>query len=335
MDVPFAPPGGHVLVQPTGKRKGRWSGRRTELVEKPAAYAVPRCPQFGTCGGCALQELDGAAQADARARYARAEIAAGLGLPTEDLASRVRIHDHRRSPSDYGYRNKVELTFGVRRYLSDADHAAGLPVTGRFLGFHAPGRFDRVVDAPTCDLVPDALNAVLAVTRRLLLGDDGPSIYDVRTHQGFLRHLLLRRGARTGEVLARLYTATPACDTDRDAANAWLDAVFGAALPDGRVVGASWAVSDAVADVAQGAVQASRGADRLDERLGDAVFSLSATSFFQTNTESAEVLYDAVGEALGDASGLLVDLYCGTGAIGLYLASRFDRVWASRSTPPP
>jgi 23S rRNA (uracil-5-)-methyltransferase RumA len=81
-----------------------------------------------------------------------------------------------------------------------------------------------------------------------------------------------------------------------------------------------------VADVARGTVERVWGRDFVEERLGDATFLLSATSFFQTSAEGARVLYDAVGEALSPARGVLLDLYCGTGAIGLYLARRFQRV---------
>jgi 23S rRNA (uracil1939-C5)-methyltransferase len=89
--------------------------------------------------------------------------------------------------------------------------------------------------------------------------------------------------------------------------------------------GVQWRVNAGVADVARGEVIEARGADAIEERLGDVTFRLSPTAFFQTSTAGAKVLYDAVGEALG-RGGTLLDLYCGTGAIGLYLASRFDRV---------
>ncbi|MEQ1503202.1 MAG: hypothetical protein ABMB14_13275, partial [Myxococcota bacterium] len=156
IEVRGAPPGSRIAVAPTGRSKGTWTGRRLATIRPPAAHAAPRCAQFGLCGGCTLQELTLDAQ-----RALKHQLAVSQVGPVDG----VTIHPPRGAPDAYGYRNKVELSFGVRRYVSEADRAANAPIDGRFLGFHAPGRFDRVVDAPRCELVSDAVNQVIAAVR--------------------------------------------------------------------------------------------------------------------------------------------------------------------------
>lgn len=305
-----APPGGRVAVVPTSSKRGVWSARRTALIRPPADGARPPCDVFGTCGGCQLQELALDAQRAAKLAWALREVD-----PPED----VRVHPVRGAPDGYGYRNKVELSFGPRRYLDPERHAAGEPIDGRFLGFHAPGRFDRVVDVTRCWLASPGMDAALQVARAHTLGPDVRPPYDNRTHTGFWRHLLLREGRRTGQRLAVMYTTSEGEETDV--------APVAEALRAAGVDGVQWAVNDGVADVARGEVRRTWGRDTIEERLGQVRLRLSAHSFLQTSTEGAEVLYDTVGEALvGGGRRTLIDLYCGIGAIGLYLADRFERI---------
>ena len=330
--VRFAPPGGRVHVVPQGRRKGVWSGRRTALIRPPAGAVAPPCPVFALCGGCALQELPLEAQRAAKADWGlrRADGAwAATGRPRSPEA---RLHPPRGVPQPYAYRNKIELSFGTAQYLSEAALHAGEPIDGRFLGFHAPGRFDRVVDTGRCWLVGDAMNALIAATRAVALAPEAPPPYDARSHEGFWRHLVLRQGMATGELLAVLDT-TPATGDEAALLAPWVEALLATDLGDARLVGVVWAENAGVADVAQGEVRRVWGRDWLEERLLGRTFSLSATSFFQTSTAGAEVLYQTVAEALGDVGGTLVDLYCGTGTIGIVLADRFDRVIGIEENP--
>jgi len=316
--VRFAPPGSRIAVQPAGRRKGVWNGRRTAMVRPPAGAVTPKCGAFGLCGGCQLQELPLDAQRHHKAARAQAAVEEGLGTTLADLG--VTIHGPRGTQDAYGYRNKVELSFGVRRFLSEADHAEGLPIEGRFLGFHAPGRFDRVVDALACQLIPEQLREIVDRVRELALTPDSPTPWDVRSHTGFWRHLLLRHATVEDRVLVGIYTASGSPEDDAHAR------ALGAALIEMRQVsGVLWMRNDGVADVARGELVEQWGSETLTEHLGPVKLELSVDAFFQTNTAAAVVLNDTIAEAAG-AGGHLVDLYCGTGAIGLYLASQFEQV---------
>ncbi len=304
-----APPGSVVRVQPFKRKKGLLHGRRVGLVT-PAPDAVePRCALFGLCGGCTLQEMPLERQRQERADHVRRLL--------EPLDG-VTWHEPRSGGEGYGYRNKVELTYGSARYVSEADHAAGLPLDGRFLGFHAPGRFDRVVDAPRCELVSEGVNALIAVAREHL-ERSALAPWNPREATGFWRHLVLRE-TTLGQRLVAVYTAPP---ENEAGARAELDALA-AAFPE--VTGVCWYVNERVADAAIGACRAVlRGEPFIEEALGGLRLRLSVESFFQTNTAGARVLYDLVGEAAGAGTRLL-DLYCGTGSIGLYLADRVQEV---------
>lgn len=320
VQVRFAPPGARVRVVAQGKRHGVWSARRTDLVSPPLEAAKPACPVFSLCGGCALQELDLAAQRRAKQEFALQELGAAF-------AEGVRVHPIRGPGAAYGYRNRVELSFGTARYVSEADREASAPIDGRWLGFHAPGRFDRVVDTEACALVGAGANAVIATARRIALDPEAPPPWNARDHTGFWRHLMVREST-LGEILVGVYTA-PANEAEAEWVERLATALLSVSGGSSRVVGVVWIENAGVADVAQGAVRQHWGADQFHERLGAVRYRLGLTSFFQTSTEGAVVLYDTIGEAVGDAAarrGTLYDLYCGIGSIGLYLADRFDAV---------
>ncbi len=292
------PPGSVVAVG--GRPKG---GILLDVLEPAPDAVAPRCAQFGVCGGCQWQQVPLARQ--------RAEKAAALARLLEPLGG----EDHGITGADaYGYRNKVELSFGRARYMSKAELDTGVPREGRFLGMHAPGRFDRVVDAPRCELASDAMNAVLARVRADTLASPW-ELWDPVGHTGFWRHLALREG-RNG-VLAALYT-TPG--TEEQAA--WL----AAHAPGWGAAGVLWFETDRPADAALGTLRAVLcGDDHVVERLAGLTYRLSPTAFFQVNPAGAELLCARVAEAAG-SGGTLVDLYCGTGALGLACAHRFERV---------
>jgi len=302
-------PGSRLAVVPSGKRKGVWSARRLARIRPPVDGVEPSCAAFGVCGGCTLQELSLPAQRRHKADLALRDVASEMQTSVDALSSAVKIHPVRGTQAAYGTRNKVELSFGPRRFLSEADHRAEQPIEGRWLGFHAPGRFDRVADTERCWLISDAANEVLTTLRRAVLQDDDQPLWDARAHTGVWRHALLREGRNTGELLVALYTHSSA---DAEAVARVVDAVRATPLPDGvALVGVLHVHNDGVADVCRGDVARVWGRDHIRERLSGVDFTLSTESFFQTSTEGAEVLYDTVGEALGPARHTLLDLYCG------------------------
>jgi 23S rRNA (uracil1939-C5)-methyltransferase len=304
-----AAPGALVHVRPFQRKRNVVHARRVALLEPAPGAVEPRCAAFGVCGGCVLQEMSLEDQ-----RAAKGEMVRRCAGPLEG----IEVHAPVGREADYGYRNRVELTYGNRRYLSDEEHRAGVSNEGAFLGFHAPGRFDRIVDVARCELVSDGVNAIIAAARAQLEAS-ALGCWDTRAHTGFWRHLMIREG-QDGDRLVVIFTAPP---EDEAQAQAELSALA-AALPD--VGGVVWYVNDRVADAAVGEQRAVlRGRNWLEERLGGLRFSLAPLAFFQTNAPGAELLYDTVAQAAGRGERLL-DLYCGSGSIALWLAGRFAEV---------
>jgi 23S rRNA (uracil1939-C5)-methyltransferase len=311
--VRCAPPGARLRVWPIKKRRGVLLARRDAMVEPPPDAATPRCGVFGVCGGCSLQELGMEAQ-----RIARLDLVVrGVGS-----LEGVTLHPfpcaHAGSP--WGYRNKVELAYGNHRFLVPDEHRAGLPNEGRFLGFHAPDRFNRIVEPGRCEIAGPATNLAMTAARAHLQGSRF-ECWDVRAFTGFWRHLLLRE-AQDGDCVGVVFTAEP--EPGREAeARAEVEALASALTSVKSLV---WSVNARTCDAASGTPREVFGAEpSLEERIGHLRFRLSPTSFFQANTVGARALYDAVAASAG-SSRLLLDLYCGTGTIGLYLASAFEQV---------
>lgn len=302
VQVRAAPPGSRVAVRPAGRKNGIWKGVRTAMIRPGADGIEAPCPQFGLCGGCTLQELPLERQRHHKGLRARVEVGEA---PWEPL---------RGSSLAYGYRNKMEFSFGSQRYLSAEAMAAGDPIDGRFLGLHAPGRFDRIVDAPTCGLLSERGNRVLAIVRAWMHAED-LDCWNPRQNSGFLRHLLLREG---DALLVGLFTTS---ESEHTAA---VERLFDA-LAD-EVASCLWFHNDAIADVAQGQVALQRGPEMLPITLLGKRFELAPLAFFQTSTTGAEVLMNTIGEALGTGHRVLLDLYCGTGAIGICLADHAEQV---------
>lgn len=202
------------------------------------------------------------------------------------------------------YRNKLEYSFGAA------------PDDGRLVcGFHAPGRWNEIVEIEDCLLASEAGNRVreeiVQWCRRQEL-----SPYDRRSGEGILRNLVVREGRRTGQLQVRLVTSPARLDTDSLAAASSADAVL-------------WTQIDSVAEVTQGGeTQLLTGVDRLEEELGGMRFHVSPHAFFQTNTEMAEQLYElAIEYAALRGYERVYDLFCGIGTIGLLMAPRVAEIW--------
>jgi 23S rRNA (uracil1939-C5)-methyltransferase len=202
------------------------------------------------------------------------------------------------------YRNKLEYSFGT-------DEAGRL-----VCGFHAPGRWEDIVEVTDCLLASEAGNAA---RERVVqwCRSSGLTSFDRRTGEGFLRNLVVREGRRTGELQVRLVTNPGRLDTE---------SLSAAADP---VAGLLWTQTDSVAETTQlGDTELVSGRERYREEIGGLRMLISSTAFFQTNTEMAERLYElAIDYAQPSGTDRVFDLYCGIGTIGLLMAPRAAEVW--------
>jgi 23S rRNA (uracil1939-C5)-methyltransferase len=202
------------------------------------------------------------------------------------------------------YRNKFEYSFGTGE-------------GGRLVcGFHAPGRWDEIVEISDCLLSSERADAAREQIVQWCRGQ-GLTVYDRRSGEGLLRNLVVREGRRTGQLQVRLVTGPGE-----------LDRAGLVAAADG-IDGLLWTRIDSLAEVTQGGeTELLAGDDRLGEELGDLRLRISPSAFFQTNTEMAERLYGlALDYAELSGSQRVYDLYCGIGTIGLLMAPRIAELW--------
>jgi 23S rRNA (uracil1939-C5)-methyltransferase len=206
--------------------------------------------------------------------------------------------------SIWGYRNKLEFSWSQT-------------AEGPALGFHVAGRWDRLMQVDTCHIASPASNDVRSAFQTWAR-EQALEAYSQRTGEGFLRHLVVREGRRTGQLLAMLVTAPGAVPAPERLSEL---------LPAG-VVGVVHAVNDGVAEVTAGLESVSLfGGSEFEERIGELTLRLSAGAFMQTNSEMCEVLYaHAIEQARLRPDDVAWDLYCGAGAIGLLAAPHVQQV---------
>ncbi|MCC7265299.1 MAG: 23S rRNA (uracil(1939)-C(5))-methyltransferase RlmD [Candidatus Latescibacteria bacterium] len=293
--VPRAVPGDRVEARVRGKQKGRLLAMPEQFIERAVNRQEAPCQHFGRCGGCRWQDLPYADQL----RFKE-------GLVAGALAERdVRVGAYLPalpSPSPFFYRNKMEFSFSTS------------PEGSLMLGLHVRGRFDRVFDVEECHLQSALSNRVVGAVRRHAAALGLPA-YDLKTHQGQLRFLVVRQAVQTGETLVDLVVA--------QYPNPEVDALIAAVLAEvPEITTFVLTLHGGKAQVATGQAQwVVKGRGWIEEVCGGLRFVISPRSFFQTNPLQAENLYAEACRLGGDLEGMAVlDLYCGTGSLSLHLA---------------
>lgn len=286
-------------------RKGQAEGRLLEVLEKSALETrEPVCSLFPACGGCMYQTMSHADQMEMKAQQVQ-EILQSALIPGETL----NFEGIKASPKEFAYRNKMEFSFG--------DEYKDGPLS---LGLHKKGSTYDVLTAGDCKLVHEdmtqILSCVLEYFQKL-----GASYYKKMQHTGYLRHLLLRRGDSTGEILVNLVTTTQESHDLQPLTEALLN-LEREGKTEGRIVGILHILNDSLSDIVQSdETKILYGQEYFYEKLLGLTFKITPFSFFQPNTKGAEVLYNTVRDYIGDIHNLTVfDLFSGTGTIGQVLA---------------
>lgn len=306
--VPGAVPGERVLAQVVGEPRGV---ARAEVLrrERPSPFrAEPRCPHFGTCGGCLFQHVAYGKQLELKARFLRQTLEGG-GITAFGA---FEVDAVTPSPDLYYYRNKMEFAF--------AESWGALVVGLRERSDSSRKSRGRTVGLSECPIFSPAVEVILPEVLAFAV-ERGLTPHNPRTGRGLLRHLVLREGKRTGGLLAVLVTA-PAEGVDF----APLAERLAAALP--RLRGFLHVTNRRVSDTV-GFEETSLvlGGPAIEERLAGLSFEVRPQSFFQTNTAAAELLYGQIAALAGlDAGSRVLGLYCGSGAIELALARSVRRV---------
>ena len=285
------------------KRRDKVEGRLLEVIEPSPLEQPATCKHFGICGGCRYQNLSYEQQLDLKKRQVEELIEkSGLSFAIENIYG---------SPITEGYRNKMEFTFG--------DEEKDGPLS---LGMHKKNSFYDIVTLDDCRIVDPDFNVLLQAILKYFK-EKGETYFHKIRHEGFLRHLVMRRSVKTGDILINLVTTTQSQLDESEFVNMILSQKI-----DGKVVGILYTLNDNLADVVQSdETKALYGQDYFYEYLYNMRFKISPFSFFQTNTLGAEVLYDKVREYVGETKDKLIyDLYTGTGTIAQMLAPVASKV---------
>lgn len=341
-------PGQKIRFSINKVRKGKAEGRLLEVIEKSPLETGSPCSHFGVCGGCTYLSLPYEEQLQIKKQQVKKLLDSVLDRQDTEW----KWEGIKASPVYYGYRNKMEFSFG--------DEIKDGPLA---LGMHKRGSFYDVVTVDDCKIVDADYRLILQTTLEYFAAKEVPYYHKMK-QEGYLRHLLLRKASGTGEILVALVTGSQ-YETDghfsgetgqgtEEEKRISVEAGQGK-LPDkesaeetqllqgfldtllklqaegrlqGRYAGILHIVNDSKSDV----VQSDRtdilyGQDYFYEELLGLKFKISTFSFFQTNSYSAEVLYETAREYVGTLKGGVVfDLYSGTGTIAQLMAPVAEKV---------
>ena len=302
-------PGQHVKFMINKKKGSKVEGRLLEVLEHSYLETrKPVCSIFPECGGCMYQTMSYENQLEMKAKQIQSLIdqAVKAGGQVDEQGNPDYIFEGiKGSPREFAYRNKMEFSFG--------DEYKDGPLS---LGLHKKGSTYDVLNTDDCKLVHKDMTDILTCVRDYFL-EKGVPYYKKMQHTGYLRHLLLRRGVTTGEILIHLVTTSQE-EHDLEPLKDLL-----LALPlEGKIVGIMHIINDSLSDVVKSdETRILYGQDWFYENLLGLRFRISTFSFFQPNSLAAEVLYSIVRTYVEDARGMEVfDLYSGTGTIAQLLA---------------
>ena len=297
-------PGQKVRFSVNKVKKGKAEGRLLEVIEKAPQEIESACPHFGQCGGCTYQNLPYEEQVKLKESQVKAmmdEAVDGDYIWEGVLESPVRSE----------YRNKMEFSFG--------DEYKDGPLA---LGMHKRGSFHDIVNVCDCQIVDGDYRKILACTLECARKSGLPYYHRMR-HDGYFRHLLVRKAVKTEEILIDIVTASEEGfdSKPKEFLDKWAAALQALELT-GKIVGILHTKNDSLADIVKDeGTEVLFGQDYFYEELLGLKFKITPFSFFQTNSLGAEVLYEKAREYIGDTNEKVVfDLYSGTGTIAQILA---------------
>lgn len=320
-------PGQKVKFSVNKVRKGKAEGRLLEVTEKSPLETGRTCSLFGLCGGCTYLSLPYEEQLKVKEEQVKRLLDSVLNKQEEAWT----FEGIKGSPKAYEYRNKMEFSFG--------DEYKDGPLA---LGMHKRGSFYDIVTVADCEIV-DADYRLILQTVRDYFARAKVSFFHRMSHEGYLRHLLVRKASRTGEILVALVTTSRDPWQGEMAVEGSLDAdalitgfkdLLLSLEQDGKLVGKFAGIlhitNDSIADVVQSDhTELLYGQEYFYEELLGLKFKISTFSFFQTNSYSAEVLYQTARDYVGDLGGsdkTVFDLYSGTGTIAQLMAPAAGKV---------
>jgi 23S rRNA (uracil1939-C5)-methyltransferase len=313
--VPGAVVGDRARVQVVGEGRGTELAEIVRLEKRSPSRAEPRCPHFGECGGCLFQNLDYGKQLELKERHLRRILnEAGIAEPGHGGIRPVTP-----SPDIYHYRNKMEFAF--------AESWGKLVIGLRERGDPRRKSRGRTIGLTQCPIFSPVVEEIFPAVLEFA-GERGLTAHNPRTGRGGLRHLVLREGKRTGDLMVLLVTAP--------GARADFEVLAGKLATLSPRLKSFWHVANGRRSDIVGFDEARllSGTLGIGEKLGGLDFRIYPRTFFQTNTAAAELLYRKITELAGlTLQSRVLGLYCGSGAIEISLARGAGKMIGVDSLP--
>lgn len=306
--VPQALPGEVVEVQVSEVKKNYAKAKLTGVKQASAERVEPLCSVYQSCGGCQLQHLSYAGQLNAK-RQQVVDAVTRIGKLAD-----VVVHPTLGAANPWYYRNKMQFPVGK---------AGGKVAVGCYSqGTHA------IINTENCCIQHAVNNTIADQVRRIVTEFNIPT-YDERTGEGVIRHVMGRVGTATGEVMVALVTAVDKLPSQEKVIAALRQAIPG-------LTSIVQNVNPKRGNIIMGeTTRTIWGKDTITDKLGNLTFHISARSFFQVNTEQTVLLYGKAVEYAGlTGQETVIDAYCGTGTITLFLAGQAAKVYGIEIVKP-
>ncbi|MBK9109852.1 MAG: 23S rRNA (uracil(1939)-C(5))-methyltransferase RlmD [Saprospiraceae bacterium] len=310
--VEGAVPGDEVEVEFFAKKKGSWFGKINQLIQASIHRKEPHCAHFGVCGGCSWQHIDYAEQLHQKELWAKDAIQRIAKIPNALFEPIIPARE-----TTY-YRNKLEYTFSTHRWklFNETETAED---QNKALGFHRPGHFQKIVDIHHCFHQGGVSNDIRNFIRAYTM-EQGWDYYDIKNHTGLLRNLTLRSNSLE-EYMCIICFGRDDQEKIHQLSNA-VSKTFPQIKSIYTAVNTKY--NDSIYDLD---LQLFYGIPFLTETWEHVKFLIGPKSFFQTNPKQAQVLFQLI-ESYCELKGgeTILDLYCGVGSIGIYLARNAAKV---------
>lgn len=310
--VENAVPGDIADVQVMQNKRRFYIGKIVNLIKPSIHRTEPFCEHFGKCGGCKWQNLSYAKQLEFKQKQVKDNFER-IGHLTFDSISPILG-----SESDRYYRNKLEFTFSNKRWLTSDEMLNPDGINQNGVGFHIPGRFDKVVAVERCFLQDERSNQIRNFVRDFAF-ENNISFFDLREQHGILRNLIVRNTSIDEWMLIFSF------HQNRPEIQLLMNAVY-AKFP--FITSLMYTINDKRNDtISDLDIYVFKGKPFIIEEMEGLKFQIGPKSFFQTNSKQAYELYKITREYCelkGDE--LVYDLYTGTGTIANFVAKKAKKV---------
>jgi 23S rRNA (uracil1939-C5)-methyltransferase len=308
-----AVPGDIVDVELLRRKKKFYEGKIQNLVKPSEHRTEPFCEHFGVCGGCKWQHLTYEAQLQFKQKSVSDALQRLGKLDVSDMEPILGSAESRY------YRNKLEYTFSDKRWLTDGDMRNAETMEMNALGYHIPGRFDKILDIDHCYLQADPSNEIRNKVREYAL-KAGISFYNLRNHEGALRNLIIRSSS-TGELMVIVVFAY-ADEEQIEGMMKFIASEFKSINSLLYIINQK--KNDTIFDQE---IHTYAGADHIFENMDGLKFKIGPKSFYQTNSDQAFELYKIARDFAGfKGEELVYDLYTGAGTIANFIAGKVKSV---------